>query len=87
MLLQEKTAVNVGIDVSKDWLDMHMAPSGRRLRTAYTAQGLAEIVSAFDGVAVERVVNRGYGQARDACCGNAGRERAAGGDCKPQAGA
>ena len=61
-MLQERTAVNAGIDVSKDWLDVHMTPSGRRLKAPYTARGLAKIVSAFDGVALARVVIEATGK-------------------------
>ena len=34
---------NVGIDVSKDWLDVHVVPCGERLRAANTNEGLRRL--------------------------------------------
>lgn len=61
-MLCEKTAVNVGIDVSKERLDVCLAPSGRRIRTAYTADGLEELAAALAEIAVERVVIEATGK-------------------------
>lgn len=48
----------VGIDVSKDWLDVHALPSGEGRRFAYDASGLDELLSWLksldpDGVGME----------------------------------
>ena len=34
---ETKVKSSVGIDVSKDWLDVHVLPAGERLRVANTA--------------------------------------------------
>ena len=40
-------AVYAGIDVSKESLEVHIRPSGRRARVAYTAPGLRSLVKAL----------------------------------------
>jgi transposase len=34
----------IGIDVSRDWLDIHCLPDGHRLRIANTARGHEQLV-------------------------------------------
>lgn len=36
-------AVFVGIDVSKDWLDVHIAPGGESLRVGNDGDGIARL--------------------------------------------
>ena len=55
-------AVNAGIDVSKDWLDLHILPDGRRMRAPYSAEGLSQITDLFKGMDVERVVLEATGK-------------------------
>lgn len=61
-MTQEKTAVNAGIDVSKEWLDLHLLPSGKRMRAPHTPEGLAEIAASLEGVSVKRVVLEAAGK-------------------------
>ena len=42
--------VYVGIDVSKDWLDVHVAPAGEDWRVPRDAAGLDELVGRIDGL-------------------------------------
>ncbi|HEX8526479.1 IS110 family transposase [Allosphingosinicella sp.] len=42
--------VYVGIDVSKDWLDVHVAPAGEEWRVARDAAGLDELVLRIGGL-------------------------------------
>lgn len=46
----------VGIDVSKDRLDVHLQPSGESLTVARDGQGLADLVGRLESHAVELVV-------------------------------
>ena len=62
MFTQSGPAVNAGIDVSKDWLDLYTLPDGRRARAPYSADGLAQIAAFFEGVCVERVVLEATGK-------------------------
>lgn len=41
----------VGIDVSKDWLDVHLAPAGEDWRVSRDAAGLDDLVSRLAGAA------------------------------------
>jgi transposase len=48
---ETKAKCNVGIDVSKDWLDVHMLPAGQTLRLPNTTQGIRRLkrwLAAFD---------------------------------------
>ena len=38
---ETKVKSNVGIDVSKDWLDVHVLPADERLRVPNTCQGVS----------------------------------------------
>lgn len=40
---ETKSNSTVGIDVSKDWLDVHVLPAGKALRVANTAQGIRHL--------------------------------------------
>jgi transposase len=40
---ETKAKSNVGIDVSKDWLDVHAVPSGERLRVPNTCEGIRQL--------------------------------------------
>jgi transposase len=51
-----ESAVYVGIDVCKDWLDVHLHPLGRRLRVANSRDGLKRLKRQLSGFAVELVV-------------------------------
>jgi len=62
MIAHEEAGVNVGIDVSKEWLDLHVLPGGRRMKAPYTAEGLAEIAASLNGAAVNRVVLEATGK-------------------------
>lgn len=62
MVTQGKAAVNAGIDVSKDWLDLYALPTRTRIRAPYSAEGLAQIAASFEGAAVERVVLEATGK-------------------------
>ena len=44
------TMVYVGIDVSKDWLDVHVAPAGECWRVARDAAGLDDLVGRIGGL-------------------------------------
>jgi transposase len=46
----------VGIDVSKDRLDVHLRPSGEAFAVARDSEGLAGLLGRLDGAAVELVV-------------------------------
>lgn len=48
--------VHVGIDISKDWLDMGVLPEGISRRYSYTEEGLDELEEYLKGVAPERVI-------------------------------
>jgi len=57
--LRERSAesvVYVGIDVCKDWLDVHLHPLGRRLRVANSRDGLKRLKRELSGLAVKLVV-------------------------------
>jgi transposase len=51
----DATVIVVGIDVSKDWLDTHIAPSGERFRVGNDAAGLDELKARFSGLTLELV--------------------------------
>lgn len=55
-------AVNAGIDVSKDWLDLYTLPTRTRIRAPYSAEGLAQIAASLEGEAVARVVLEATGK-------------------------
>lgn len=57
-----KSAVYVGIDVCKDWLDVHVHPLGRRLRVANSRDGLKRLKRQLSGLAVELVVMEATGK-------------------------
>lgn len=40
---ETKAKSNVGIDVSKDWLDIHVLPAGEALRVANTCEGIRRL--------------------------------------------
>jgi transposase len=63
--LRERSAestVYVGIDVCKDWLDVHVHPLGRRLRVANSRDGLKRLKRELSGLAVELVVMEATGK-------------------------
>jgi len=43
---------NIGIDVSKDWLDVHVLPSGHRFRVSNDAQGQRQLKRRISGFAI-----------------------------------
>ena len=47
---------DVGIDVCKDWLDVHILPSDTVLRVANTKKGHKQLMAAFKGLSVRRIV-------------------------------
>lgn len=61
-MTQERPAVNAGIDVSKDWLDLYALPGGMRMKVRYSAEGLEQLAASFEGAAVERVVLEATGK-------------------------
>lgn len=63
--LRERSAkppVYVGIDVCKDWLDVHVHPLGRSLRVANSRDGLKRLRRELSNVAVELVVMEATGK-------------------------
>lgn len=63
--LRERSAesgVYVGIDVCKDWLDVHVHPLGRRLRVANSRDGLKRLKRQLCGLTVELVVMEATGK-------------------------
>jgi transposase len=59
--LQETSRVMVGVDVSKAWLDVHVAGSKRQFRVANDAAGIAELVERLGGGSAIRVVMEASG--------------------------
>jgi transposase len=57
-----KSAVYVGVDVCKDWLDVHVHPQGLRLRVGNDRLGLRQIKKALAGLPVARVVMEATGK-------------------------
>lgn len=57
-----ESAVYVGIDVCKDWLDVHLHPLGRRLRVANSRDGLKRLKRQLCGLGVELVVMEATGK-------------------------
>jgi transposase len=55
-------AVYAGVDVSKESLEVHIRPSGRRARVAYTAPGLRSLVKALRKEGVRLVVMEATGK-------------------------
>jgi transposase len=49
-------AVNVGIDVSKDWLDVHLLPDGQSWQLANDAEGHQELIQRLAPFKVARIV-------------------------------
>jgi transposase len=49
-------AVNVGIDVSKDRLDVHLLPEGQTLQVSNDAAGHQELMTLLEPLKVERIV-------------------------------
>lgn len=45
----------VGIDVSKDWLDVHILPSGESVRVSNDSEGVARLKGQLDALKPERV--------------------------------
>lgn len=54
--------MSVGVDVSLDTLDVHLMPTGGRLRVDYSAEGLERVITELVGVEVERVVLEATGR-------------------------
>jgi len=44
-----------GIDISKDWLDLYVAPSGQALRLSNTASGVKDLIGRLKRLGVRRV--------------------------------
>jgi len=55
-------AVYAGIDVSKDWLDVHMHPAGQSLRVENSLVGLRRVRHHLAGMVVERIVLEATGK-------------------------
>jgi transposase len=53
---------NVGIDVSKDWLDVHIRPSGKKLRMANTPDGIRQLKRMLAGLDLALVVCEATGR-------------------------
>ena len=56
------SAVYVGVDVCKDWLDVHVHPQGLRLRVGNDRLGLRRLKKTLAGLSVARVVMEATGK-------------------------
>ena len=54
--------VYVGIDVCKDWLDVHLHPIGRTFRVANTTEGLKTLKRRMARLSIERIVMEATGK-------------------------
>jgi transposase len=59
---------NIGIDVSKDWLDVHVLPSGLRLRVANDTQGHRQLRRRIAGLDIACVAVEPTGKWHRALC-------------------
>jgi len=59
---ETKAKCNVGIDVSKDWLDVHALPSEERLRVPNTCQGVRQLKRWFKRLDLALVVVEATGR-------------------------
>lgn len=57
-----QTGVYVGLDVCKDWLDVHLHPSGQSLRLPNAAQGLQTLRRRLKGLRVAMIVMEATGK-------------------------
>jgi transposase len=48
-------AITIGIDISKDWLDVHVHPSGAAFRVARTGEGVADLAARLKVLSPARV--------------------------------
>ena len=53
---------DVGVDVCKDWLDVHVHPQGLRLRVGNDRLGLRRLKKTLAGLPVARVVMEATGK-------------------------
>ena len=56
------SAVYVGVDVCKEWLDVHVHPSGLRLRVSNDRCGLKRLKTVLCGLPVARIVLEATGK-------------------------
>ena len=63
--MDEQRAVFVGIDVSKDRLDVHLRPSGEAFCVSRDDRGLADLISRLQRLPVVLVVLEATGGLRD----------------------
>ena len=63
-----KPQSNVGIDVSKDWLDIHVLPEGGALRVSNDAQGIGKLKRWLSRFAVTLIVVEATGKWHRALC-------------------
>ena len=75
--MDEQRAVFVGIDVSKDRLDVHLRPSGEAFSVLRDDRGLADLVSHLQRLPVVLVVLEATGGFEATGRGGAGRHWAA----------
>src|SRR5512142_1232003 len=55
-MAEKTTPTNVGIDVSKDWLDVVVLPSGESWRTENQAEAMGELLQKLKQLQPERIV-------------------------------
>lgn len=61
-MLRDNAGVSVGVDVSLDFLDVHIVPTGSRVRVEYSHAGLDHVISQLGGLDVDRVVLEATGR-------------------------
>jgi transposase len=59
--MDEQRAVFIGIDVSKDRLDVHLRPSGEAFCVSWEEKRLGDLVSGLEGLPVALVVLQATG--------------------------
>jgi transposase len=59
---ETKVKFSVGIDVSKDWLEVHVLPSGQSLGVANTAEGIRQLKRRLSRLQVDLVVIEATGK-------------------------
>jgi hypothetical protein len=79
----ETSRVMVGVDVSKAWLDVHLADNKQQFRVANDAKGIAELVERLGGGSGIRVVMEASGGYVRAATLGIGGARRGDGDRQP----
>ena len=59
---ETKAKCNVGIDVSKDWLDAHVLPAGAAMRVPNTSEGIRRLKRWLIRFDLGTGIGRGYRQ-------------------------